>query len=249
MTAIKDQAICLSTRKYSESSQVVTLFGREHGKIKALAKGSRRPKSRFGGGIEPLTCGNVIFSPASAEASLSSLIEFDLTESFAGLRNNLLTLHCAQYAGFLLGEFTEELDPHEELFDSFCDCLENWQGTDRPGELLLWFILTLLEKIGLGIQWQRCSACSRELPTRRRLYFSSSVGGLICPDCEPAVIEKKYIDPVILEIFRDPSRVSSAKSNQVVDALDLLNYHLREQLGKEPKIMIFTNQLLRQQLR
>ncbi|MCK5114841.1 MAG: DNA repair protein RecO, partial [Phycisphaerae bacterium] len=107
MAAIKDQAICLGTRKYSESSQVVTLFGREHGKIKALAKGSRRPKSRFGGGIEPLTCGSIIFSPASADASLSALIEFDLVESFAGLRNDLLTLHSAQYAGYLLGEFTE----------------------------------------------------------------------------------------------------------------------------------------------
>ena len=58
---IKDTAICLRAVNYSETSQVVTLFTRDHGKVAAMARGSRRTKSSFDGSIEVFSLGEAMF--------------------------------------------------------------------------------------------------------------------------------------------------------------------------------------------
>ncbi len=112
MTAFKDQAVCIGARNYSETSQIVTLFGRSTGCIRAIAKGSRRRRAKFGGGIDLLTAGDVVVFAARTASSLAILSEFELTEPFTGLRKQMLNLYCAQYAAEMIAEFTEDFDPH-----------------------------------------------------------------------------------------------------------------------------------------
>jgi len=255
MSSAKDQAVCIGTVKYSESSQIVTLFCRDHGKIRAIAKGSRRPKGQFGGGIELLSAGEVIFTPVHGERSLATLHEFDLTEPFFPLRQSLLGLTCAQYAGDLLNQFTEEDDPHAELYDLFYETLRGFGETARPAAILLAFELTLLAEVGLAPVWRRCSACSGKLPDLqaggttelRQLYFSSGSGGMLCRDCEPAVVEKRFLEPEVLALLQGEDDSASAGLPSVLAAQELLSYHIRELLGKQSKMMVFVNRLLRQQ--
>ena len=90
----KDRAICLRVVDYSETSQVVTLFGRLLGKIRAIAKGSKRPKSAFEGPIEPLSFGDIMFSGFSKD-TLATLTEFHPQPVRGELRRNLAALQCA----------------------------------------------------------------------------------------------------------------------------------------------------------
>jgi len=248
MASIKDQAVCIRNQDYSESSQIVTLFGREHGKIRAIAKGSRRTKSKFEGGIELLSIGSVIFTPAHETSSLSTLTEFELTNTFPGLRKNLLGLHCAQYAADMISQFTEDFDPHELLFDAFCHALAAFENAQNPESTLLSFELILLKEVGLAPVFDKCSSCGRPLENNTRLYFSSGMGGMLCRSCEPAVIEKRYIPNTIVSILQHPNICPQYNRKDVLEAHDLLSYHQREITGRQNSIMRFLNQLLKQQI-
>jgi len=245
MTEHKDQAVCIRKINYSESSQILILFGRLHGKIRAIAKGARKPKSKFGGGLDLLTAGSVRFLPARGERALSPLVEFDLQEGFAPLRKNLLALHAAQYAADLLAEFTEDSDPHPDLFDAFFIALKNLPLAHHPLAVLLPFEITLLDEIGLGPDWTQCAACGKPLPSRKKLYFSSRSPGMLCPDCEPAVIEKRFLSPAALALLQNSEELASADPALLLEAHNILAWHQRELLGKHTPVMTFFDQLVR----
>jgi DNA repair protein RecO (recombination protein O) len=111
----KDHAICIRAVDYSETSQVVTLFARLAGKISAIAKGSKRPKSAFDGPIEVLSFGDIVVTGGSRD-KLATLTEFEPQPGPGGLRRNLFALHGALFAVELLGHLTDEYDPHPHLY-------------------------------------------------------------------------------------------------------------------------------------
>ena len=245
MTALKDQAVCLRVHNYSETSQIVTLFGRASGRVRTIAKGSRRARARFGGGIDMLTAGHVVFFPARSAAALAVLGEFQLTESFAGLRRRLRNLYCAQYAAEMIAEFTEDLDPHQKLYDAFYQALQDLSHQDRPEITLLLLELTLLREVGLAPDWHNCAACSRPVAHDQNAYFSSGSSGLICRKCASKITEKRPLNPRTIKILQNPQPAPAALTQTVLDAHELLSYHQRQLLGKQTKIMTFVNQLLR----
>jgi DNA repair protein RecO (recombination protein O) len=249
MPPVKDQALCIRKHDYSETSQIVTLFGHASGKVRAMAKGCRRSRGKFSGGFEVLSAGSMIFIPPHGESALATLTEWELEESFPGLRRNLLALNCAQYAADILADFTEDLDPHPRLYESLYAALKQWQQSPRPDVVLLVFELILLQEAGLCPSWHNCCACGKPLLSTPRLYFSSRTGGMLCRECEPAVVEKRFVQLPALQLLQDSQYAASAPIPVVGEAHELLSYHERELLGKQSSTMVFVNQLLRQQLR
>ncbi len=241
---IQDQAICIGRRKYSESSQIVTLFGRASGRISSIAKGSRKEKSKFGGGIDLLMLGDIMYIPPRGDSALATLAEFHLTEPFVGLRDDLLALNCGQYMAEVVGDFTEDLDPHERLFNAFSRALGRLELSSRPEAVLVEFELALLREAGLTPTWGRCCGCGRELPATDKAYFSSAGGGAVCRDCEPAVFDKRLVETEVLRLLDDVSKISEAKLHTIIKAHGIMCYHQRELLGKSSAIMKFLNKLL-----
>ncbi|MBA7704832.1 DNA repair protein RecO [subsurface metagenome] len=120
----KDLAICIRAVDYSETSQILTLFTRQAGKISAIAKGSKRPKSAFDGPIEVFSHGKIVFSDSNKE-KLATLTEFEQQTGFSSLASNLFALNCCFFATELVDKLTNDYDPHPELFDSFLRFLQN----------------------------------------------------------------------------------------------------------------------------
>lgn len=112
-----DDAICIRHWDWSETSQTVTLFCRSLGVVRGLAKGSKRPKSPFSGGIELLTRGRVgvILKPTS---DLATLTEWDLSHTYPALRESLRANMAGQYLADLVNQFVRDHDPHPGLFDA-----------------------------------------------------------------------------------------------------------------------------------
>ena len=249
MSVLKDQAVSIRSRSYSESSQIVTLFGRSYGKLQAIAKGSRRTKGAFRGGIELLCPAEILFRPARAEATLATLQSFDPLQTSSQLRNSLVGLHCAQLAADLLDQFTEEMDPHEELYDAFVNAIGKFGTESRNDIVLLKFELVLLRQAGYEPIWRHCCQCMRDLPDdQKRYYFSSRRSGMICRDCEPGIAEKRFITSQALRVLQN-ERFDEATPPQItMEAQELLYYHQREILGKQTKTMVFVNQLLHKHL-
>jgi len=108
----KDTAICIRAVDFSETSQIVTFFARAAGKISAIAKGSKRPKSAFDGPIEIFSYGKIVFADSNKE-KLATLTEFESAyggPGFSGLSSNLFTLNCCLFSTELLNKFTHEPD-------------------------------------------------------------------------------------------------------------------------------------------
>lgn len=127
---------------WSETSQTALLFTRDRGMVRVLAKGSKRPKSNYSGGLEPLTRGEatVIVKP---NTELATLTAWDLQELFPPLRRDLACF----YAGAAIVEMLEagvtDHDPHPPLFDAVVQALRDLSpsGSAAALETVAWSLL------------------------------------------------------------------------------------------------------------
>ncbi|MGZ5979011.1 MAG: DNA repair protein RecO, partial [Isosphaeraceae bacterium] len=117
MPANRSLALVVRTVEVFETSLVVTLFTRELGKVAALAKGGRRLKSPFQGGLDLLGVSDIVFLHKASEA-LDLVTEAAPVERFASLRRDLAALYAGYYIAELLSDLTDFHDPHPKLFDA-----------------------------------------------------------------------------------------------------------------------------------
>src|SRR5690349_21343940 len=180
-----DRCICLRKVEYSETSQILTLFARRHGRVRLIAKGAhRRTKagaSKFDGGVDLLDLGEAVFTHDPAR-DLATLTEWHLLEGHLHLRNNLRAMYLAQYAAELVSSLLEEHDPHVELFDRFEQTIL-LLATPGMEEIFLAFQLDLLREAGYLPELSACVSCGIILDDRLPNAFSPSRGGMICPAC------------------------------------------------------------------
>src|SRR5271167_81517 len=116
MSTAKATALVLRTTDWSESSRICTLWTREFGKVRALAKGGRRLKSAFESALDLLTVCDIVLLRKSS-GSLDLLTEARVAQRFGRLTTDLPALYAAYYLAELLEEATEENDPHPILFE------------------------------------------------------------------------------------------------------------------------------------
>jgi DNA repair protein RecO (recombination protein O) len=237
----KDQAICIRTVDFSETSQVVTFFARASGKIGAIAKGSKRPRSSFDGPIEMLSHGRIVFA-ASHKDKLATLTEFESDVDSALLRHNLFNLNCCLFAAELLNRLTDEHDPHPTLFDSLLGFLHNAENAQNKSEmlaLLILFQLALLKEAGLSPILNRCTNCKTTSDIRHPtsdLYFSSSANGLICRNCENAYHDKFRLTKKAAATLTNLKLLAQSDENTLNDIQKLFVYHFTELTHSPPKM-------------
>ena len=242
----KDIAICIRATDYSETSQIVTFFTKESGKISAIAKGSKRPKSAFGGPFEIFSYGKIVFADSNKE-KLAILTEFDSIGAGAGfstLSANLFKLNCCLFAAELLNKLTHDYDPHPQLFDDFLQFLQNAGDGGIDFEmltLLILFQLSLLKETGLQPVLNHCVNCKTKFAHRAssieyQVYFSSSVNGLICRDCEQAFPDKIRLSPDAANCLGNLKLLARAKEKTIKEIEKLLILHFTEILGHKPKM-------------
>lgn len=224
---------------YSESSQVVTLFCRDAGKVSAIAKGSKRAKSSFEGPIEVFSFGQIVYSP-SLRGNLATLTEFQQRPVLRQLRKKLYCLNCGFFAAELVDALTEENDPHEALFDSLlqflCDAGEAQSQRVALG-LLVVFQLNLLSAIGAMCVLDGCANCRKIFDGKwRGAYFSSTANGLICYDCEQAFVDKLSISKGGAAAISNLQLMSKAGLSTMNEIEKILIYHLTAMLHRPPKM-------------
>src|SRR5438132_5601426 len=131
MSAEKAQALVLRTTDWSETSRIATLWTREFGKVRVLAKGGRRLKSNFENALDLLTLCRIVFLRKSS-SSLDLLTEAQVVERFPRLRTDLPALYAAYYIAELLSDWTEDYDPHPVLFD---EALATLRSLGQPAKI------------------------------------------------------------------------------------------------------------------
>jgi DNA repair protein RecO (recombination protein O) len=240
----KDLAICIRAVDYSETSQIVTFFTKANGKISAIAKGSKRPKSAFDGPIEIFSHGRIVFTDSSREklATLTELESASGTGIFTGTGGDLFVLNCCYFAAELLNKMTHDYDPHPELFDSFLMFLQNATGKENKNRilaLLVIFQLVLLKEVGLQPVLDCCANCKSQYAERRTQYeihFSSTANGIICRDCESSFPDKIRLSPPAADCLGNLKLIAEAKEKTLNEIEAILIGHFTELLGHRPKM-------------
>jgi DNA repair protein RecO (recombination protein O) len=232
MPLVRDRCICLRRTQYSETSQILTLFSRTHGIIRAIAKGAhRRTKagaSKFDGGVDLLDSGEAVFIHDPGK-DLATLTEWALREGHLGLRNTLRGMYLGLYAAELVGRLVEEHDPHPELFDRLDATLAELE-TARHEQAFLAFQLDLLRETGYLAELTACAACGVTLQDAGPTYFSPSHGGVICRNCEGAIPDRIPVDARLLRLLQTVLRLP--RSNGSAQRLPQLTRHQTDPVNR-----------------
>jgi DNA repair protein RecO (recombination protein O) len=231
---VQDLGIVLRRLDYSESSQVLAVFTREHGQQRLIAKGIKRAtKSKGAVWIDLLELGRLAFTKRPGkEDNLATLTEWVQEDAFRHLRASLLALYAAQYAAEVTSQLVETHDPHAELFDDLRTLLSNLDDTNAVTNLAR-FLWALFTHIGLRPQLDHCLNCGRDVSGESVVYFSSHQGGAICRDCEAAIVEKRRISRAAIRHFAESSDAPVANR---WEAFELMDYHVTHIMSRPPRL-------------
>lgn len=176
----RDEAIVLRTHKLGEADRIITLLTRQHGRVRAVAKGVRRTSSRFGSRLEPFT--HVDLQLAEGR-SLDTITQAETLTPFSkglGLDYDRYT------AGTVMLEtadrlVTEEREPSVQQFLLLVGGLRAMvAGEHGPGQVLDSYLLRSLSVAGYAPSFEHCARCGLEGPHR---WFNPSMGGVLCATC------------------------------------------------------------------
>ncbi len=250
MPATIDEAICIRQWDWSETSQTCALFTRGMGMVRALAKGSKRPKSPYSGGVEALTRGRigVILRPQS---ELGLLTEWDLVEQFPALRTNLRVHHAGLYVADLIGHAIHDHDPHAALYDETLESLRLLRGPENVGPALLKFQWGVLVETGYKPVLDADVRTGEPIASAAWHLFSPSLGGLTVGEAGEGggVLHAWRVRVRTIELLRglaanglagvaaDGAGRGAGDAQGVERANRLLASYLRYVLGMEPPTM------------
>jgi DNA repair protein RecO (recombination protein O) len=261
-----ENALALVVRgtDWSETSRIVTLFTREFGKVRALAKGGRRLRSNFEQAFDLLTVCRIVFL-RKAHGGLDLLTEAQVAERFPHLRTDLHALNVGYYVAELLSDGTQDYDPHPELFDAAVATLrglasggrqpavsavpaEQRADAHRSPDPVSAFELVWLKELGYSPRLDACAVCARGLPVPSpeptRVAYSPEAGGAVCPNCSPAARDRRPLsDPARLALIALAGGTSGARgplalSPQVrAEVRAVLGQTVSYVLGRRPRLL------------
>ena len=185
MPRFKDHAIVIRETDWSETSQIVVLLTREHGKVRGLAKGAKRlsPSSiaKYSGGIELLTAGEVL-AITRPTSDLATVTEWDLQRPHRHLRESLAAQNVAYYAADLCNAIILDHDPHPGAYAAMSDLLDELAGAARVPALgpaaLLRFQWRLLSDCGYQPVLDRDAATGEAIASNTPIVFDARAGGV-----------------------------------------------------------------------
>ncbi len=184
MPVFKTEAIALGRIDYGDSSQIITFYTRDYGKIHTLAKGFKRTSGRQSSkAVDLLTYYQILFIKKE-HTSLHTLTEAILQNNYPVLRTDLDKYYKAACMAEMVNEFTGENDPSEQLFDIFASTLGGTTADTDAMISLLAFEIKTLKILGYLPEWGRCVNCKSDMPQVTEIYFNAKEGGVLCGRCQ-----------------------------------------------------------------
>jgi DNA repair protein RecO (recombination protein O) len=268
MSAEKALALVVRGTDWSETSRITTLFTREFGKVRALAKGGRRLKSNFDCAFDLLSVCRIVFL-RKASGGLDLLTEARMEEKFSVLREKLDALYAGYYVAELLADGTQDYDPHPQLFDAALGALRELGNSQEPHVVVTAFELVWLRELGYSPRLDACATCGGDVlpsavfsrdrgvaeaqntaPTvTSRAAFSPSAGGALCPACGPTAADRRWVSVAGFVVLRElTARVGLDNGVAVAVPVEvrgelrqLLGQTVSYVLGRRPRLLAYVD--------
>lgn len=174
MALRNDQGIVLRGFPFGEADRVVVLLSPNSGKIRAVAKGVRKTKSRFGGRLEPFTHVDLVLYEGR---NLGTITQVSVIEAFPALRSDLQRVLAAGTMVEVVDAVTQEEESSVRAFLLLQRGLRALDAGPRHPDLVASFLLKAAEVIGIAPALEHCAGCGRTDDLSR---FSFAAGGVLC---------------------------------------------------------------------
>lgn len=175
MGQIETEAIILRTYNLSEADKIVVCLTRSHGVVRAVARGARKLKSRFGAGLEPFTVVHASYYEKE-NRELVSLRHAEIQKSYFHLAANEQVVQGLAYMSELTVEFAPPHEPNEKLFRMVRACLEALeQSPEQLPALVRYFEVWMLKLSGFLPDLRRCAECNKNLIEPERAFLNAEL--------------------------------------------------------------------------
>lgn len=180
----KIDGIIIKTHDYGETHKIVTLLSEKHGKISALARGAKKPKSRMAAVTQPFIYGTFFIYLSKG---LSTMQQGEVLHSLRGIREDIMKTAYAAYIVELTDKLLDKNEADVFIFNQLYQTLvwieekEDDGGAGEIGVPMLMYELKLFQKAGFAPIIDRCVQCGRK---QFPYYFSVAEGGFLCQVCK-----------------------------------------------------------------
>lgn len=243
------EAIIIKKIKLGEADRILTLYTPHLGKIRAVAKGVRRPRSKMAGHLELLTHSQITLARGR---NLETVIGSQTINGFLNLKSDLDLTSCALYAAELVDQFMPDEIENQPLFQLFLETLGRLSTSGDNERVLRYFEMHLLSESGYRPQLHECVACHTAL-TPVINAFCPDLGGMLCPECQHTRSLTRPISVNALKVLRllQSSSYDTAGKLRMDEELAnevewTLRHYIRHLLEREVKSTAWMDTLRRQ---
>ena len=216
---VRTEAVVLRHKDWGEADRILWLYTRKMGKVRAIAKGVRKIRSRKAGHLEPFTRVNLMLARGR---DLLIVTQAETLEAYSNLREDLIHVGYAAYVVELLDRFTYDEDDNLQLYRLLNETLSRINSIENPTLPVRYYEIHLLNLLGYRPQLFNCVHCESEIQPEDQ-YFSISQGGVLCPKCGPKFADASQISLETLKYLRHFQRSSFSEIEQI---------HLTPQLNR-----------------
>lgn len=184
MAIVRTEAFVLKAIRFGETSMIYRLFTRDQGVVPVIAKGARRPKSRFGAALDSFHRLGVTYH-ARQGREIQTLTAVELLAGHPGITRSLERMEAAGAWFRFLRAVMPDGAPAASLYGLAAEALPRLEATP-PARTRRWqayHMAAAAVLMGIAPQLETCAACGRPLPDGRALAFAVEEGGVTCAGC------------------------------------------------------------------
>ncbi len=237
------EAFLLHKTEYGEADYILSLFTKDFGKIKGIAKYAKKSRKRFGGRLEPFLHLRVRFR--EKPGGIKFIEDSETIRAFSTLMEDISLFICGSFVLENVEILLPEEDPNENIFNLLKETLSDLDSKKIPSNAILRFQLSLLTLSGYEPNFDFCSVCKRSIEDDS--YFSIQKGGTICDECKKNKINGYRISKDFLHArknwMKGHQNFPEQKLDQPFDYINLLVKFTQYRTGKEIKSSKFLEEL------
>lgn len=240
----KVEGIIIRTTNYGETNKILTIYSREIGKVTLMARGAKKPRSRFASSSQLFIYGSFVYQRSKG---IGTLNQADIIDSFREIRSDLMLTAYAANMVELLDKLTEDHESNPYLYEILYQLLHHLDEGEDGEVLLRIFETKMLSFSGSTPTLHQCSRCGNsELP----FMFSLKFGGSLCRRClteDPYHIKVSPSAMKLLRLFQqlNPTRIGhiSVKEETKKELKEVLEMYYQEFVGVYLKSKRFLDQM------
>jgi len=195
------EAIIIGGHDLAEADRIIVFYTMTSGKVRAVAEGVRRIRSRFGGNVQLFTQGRLVYFERPNK-TLHKVNEFAAVRPHRRLREDLDRIALASTAVEAVALGVEDNEPSPGLFELLAEALDQLETAGRPAVVLEGFLLQCLRLLGYRPEFLECVRCRGQLAVRDTPHLSPTHGGLICASCRGGTADAFPVTPEALGFLR-----------------------------------------------